>query len=218
MSEFIPDAELTLEIDETGNGSVANNLTTTVEGFVLDARQGRVLDAKKLDKTSVANNLTTTQEGYALDARQGRLLERNKIGFDQIANDLSTSDPKKVLSAEQGRLLSEKLTELEKEIDELPETPDTPEVTPESIGAVTMKLETVTILASKWANNKVYVEAPNVPADGNDNSVTVSPAPESFDEYVACGVRCTAQSKWTLAFRCKATPASDLTVHVQILK
>lgn len=60
---------------------VANNLTTEEEGYVLDARQGKILDEKiddvadaKFDKNKVANNLTTEEEGYALDARQGKAL------------------------------------------------------------------------------------------------------------------------------------------------
>lgn len=54
---------------------VANNLTTTVAGYALDARQGRELNNNKLSVTNVANNLATTQAGYALDARQGKALE-----------------------------------------------------------------------------------------------------------------------------------------------
>lgn len=66
--------------------NTANNLTTDEEGSVLDARQGKALESKKLDKTKVINNLLTTQEGFALDARQGKVLD-DKI--DQI-NDKIT--------------------------------------------------------------------------------------------------------------------------------
>lgn len=54
--------------------TVVNNLTTTVEGRVLDARQGKALNDAKLPKANVINNLTTTAAGYALDARQGKTL------------------------------------------------------------------------------------------------------------------------------------------------
>lgn len=54
---------------------VANDLTTSIDGFVLDARQGTVLDEKKLDKSKVINNALTTEEGFALDARQGKVLK-----------------------------------------------------------------------------------------------------------------------------------------------
>ena len=62
------------KLDKT---SIANNLTTTTEGSVLDARQGKALNDNKIDKTSIANNLTTTTEGSVLDARQGKALNDN---------------------------------------------------------------------------------------------------------------------------------------------
>ena len=54
---------------------VANNLTTEEEGGVLDARQGKKLDEKKIDKDNIANNLTTEEEGNVLDARQGKVID-----------------------------------------------------------------------------------------------------------------------------------------------
>ena len=64
--------------------SVYNALDLEMEGYALDARQGKALKGlldglsaeveKKLAATNVANNLTTEQEGYALDARQGKAL------------------------------------------------------------------------------------------------------------------------------------------------
>lgn len=43
-------AELRLTLEEAQVGGLKNNLTTTEEGFALDARQGRALDEKKLDR------------------------------------------------------------------------------------------------------------------------------------------------------------------------
>lgn len=80
--------------------AIANNLTTTQEGYVLDARQGGLL----VPKTAVANNLTTTQSGYVLDARQGSLL----IPKSAIANNLTTSQEGYVLDARQGKELGDK--------------------------------------------------------------------------------------------------------------
>lgn len=54
---------------------VSNNLTTAEEGSVLDARQGKNLEDKKIDKKNIINDLTTTEEGYVLDARQGKILK-----------------------------------------------------------------------------------------------------------------------------------------------
>lgn len=79
MSEFVPDAELEMVLEADGSsGSVANNLTTTEEGYVLDARQGPaivLLLNGKVDLDKIVNNLTTTAAGYVLDARQGKALK-----------------------------------------------------------------------------------------------------------------------------------------------
>lgn len=70
---------------------VANNLTTTDSGKVLDARQGKVLNDAidlKLDKANVVNNLTTTAEGYALDARQGKAIKDYIDDLTEKTDDL----------------------------------------------------------------------------------------------------------------------------------
>lgn len=63
--------------NKVDTSDIANNLTTTSSGKVLDARQGKTLSdqiAGKLSTSKIANNLTTTSSGYALDARQGKTL------------------------------------------------------------------------------------------------------------------------------------------------
>lgn len=74
--------------------NVANNLTTTEDGSVLDARQGKALNDNKIGKSNVVNNLTTTESGFALDARQGKELDdkitelnSNKIDTYNISID-----------------------------------------------------------------------------------------------------------------------------------
>lgn len=64
---------------------VANNLTTTEDGYVLDARQG-VLLREQIESTKSA--------------------AAGKIGTDSIVNDLTTGGKDKVLSAEQGKVLA----------------------------------------------------------------------------------------------------------------
>ena len=54
---------------------VSNVLTQASSGYVLDARQGKALDDKKVNKESIVNNLLTTESGYVLDARQGKILD-----------------------------------------------------------------------------------------------------------------------------------------------
>ena len=89
-------AGLTEQINQKVDTSdIANNLTTTTAGKVLDARQGKILNDKfgsyynktetdsklgtKLSTSNVVNNLTTTSSGKALDARQGKTLN-DKFG------------------------------------------------------------------------------------------------------------------------------------------
>ncbi len=57
--------EINQKIAGVAGKSVANNLATTAEGMVLDARQGKVLDDKKVDKISgkgLSTNDYTTDE------------------------------------------------------------------------------------------------------------------------------------------------------------
>ena len=62
---------------KVNTSDIANNLTTTDSGKVLDARQGKALNdslSGKVNTSDVANNLTTTTAGKVLDARQGYAL------------------------------------------------------------------------------------------------------------------------------------------------
>ena len=95
------------EVGAVSTTDVANNLTTTAAGKVLDARQGKVLkdlidgltiptktsdlvnDSGFLSGNDVANNLTTTTAGKVLDARQGKAL---KDLIDAISVPTKTSD------------------------------------------------------------------------------------------------------------------------------
>lgn len=116
------DGEITMSLEQSsGVGSIANNLTTTNEGYALDARQGKVLEDKKLDKANVMNNISTSVSGYALDARQGKWLDENKIGYGDIANNIETEDPSKVLGASMGVYLMEQIDEVALEAGEIRE-------------------------------------------------------------------------------------------------
>lgn len=92
---------------------VANNLTTTSEGYGLDARQGRELKAlidNCLTATNIINNLTTSTSGYALDARQGRAL-KNQFDAAQEVNTPATGITG-VTGAKVGKLAMISLTSL----------------------------------------------------------------------------------------------------------
>ena len=71
---------------------VANNLTTEEDGSVLDARQGKVLEDRKVDKSNIVNSLLTTQEGYALDARQGKILDERISEINAYLSELPSFD------------------------------------------------------------------------------------------------------------------------------
>lgn len=81
---------------------VANNLTTEEEGSVLDARQGKELDEKKIDKDNIKNDLTTTEEGCVLDARQGKALDDKINKINEYLEEL----PPKTINASALALLS----------------------------------------------------------------------------------------------------------------
>lgn len=68
---------------------VANDLITTEEGSVLDARQGKALEDKKVDKSNIVNSLLTTIAGYALDARQGKILDERINEINTYLSDIS---------------------------------------------------------------------------------------------------------------------------------
>ena len=122
--------EMTTLLDSVAGGltvsDIANNLTTTTDGKVLDARQGKALNDSKLNKSDIANNLTTTTEGKALDARQGKALSdaittlgtntatalNGKINTDDIANNLNTTAGGKVLDARQGKALNDAIVNI----------------------------------------------------------------------------------------------------------
>ena len=217
MSGFIEnDAELTLTLEDQIAYQIANNLTTTAEGYALDARQGKVLDDKKLDKTAVANNLTTIDEGRALDARQGKWLNENKVGFSDIANDLVTNDVNKVLSSAQGVALKKLTSDGDKALEERLDATDATVAENKTAiaGKVSMKTATVNLPVSGWVENNQTVSVGGVTTS---NTVIVTAAPASYEHYNECAVRCSAQAAGTLTFTCTDTPTAALTANVLIL-
>ena len=57
------------DVSVTGGASVANDLLQTAEGHVLDARQGKVLDDKKVDKDRIVQSTTITETGFVMDGK-----------------------------------------------------------------------------------------------------------------------------------------------------
>lgn len=196
------DAELTLSLEGSAVGSIANNLTTTVEGYALDARQGYALDQKKLDIQKVANNLTTVEEGWALDARRGKYLDEVKVGYTDIADDLTTSNAQKVLSAKQGVALKQ--------------AADAAQTT--ANGKVAAKTASVSLDTSSWSGSAApYTQTKNVSGVTADNIVIVAPAYAKQEQYYACGIGCSAQADGTLTFSATEKPTVAIGVNVLIL-
>lgn len=73
---------------------------------------------------------------------------------------------------------------------------------------------TISLLAASWSNKSQTVNVTGVTAD---NTVLVSAAPSSIDEYISCGIICTEQDEGTLTFTCKITPLNNLSINVVIL-
>lgn len=217
MSEFIPnDGVLTMSLEAQVTGTLANNLTTTANGYALDARQGKVLDEKKLDVSKVANNLTTIESGWALDARQGKWLNENKVGFSDIANDLVTNDVNKVMSAAQGVALKKLTSDGDKALEERLDATDAAvaENRTAIAGKISMKTATVNLPVSGWVENNQTVSVGGVTAS---NTVIVTASPASYEHYNECAVRCSAQAAGELTFTCTDKPTANLTANVLIL-
>lgn len=73
---------------------------------------------------------------------------------------------------------------------------------------------TVTLAAASWSNKKQTVTVNGVTAS---NTVIVSAAPASLENYNAHGIICTAQGANSLTFDCEIVPTVALTVYVIIM-
>lgn len=223
------DAELTLTIEEQAGGAVgavANNLNTTVEGYVLDARQGKALDDKKLDKSHVVNNLVTIEEGWALDARQGKWLNENKVGFSDIANDLTTTAANKVLDARQGKALKDAIDKLTSSDETSLQSQITANKTAiaanktEIAKKISKKNTSVFLQTANWTTNDAGRIVQTVTVEGvtANNTVIVSASPATYVAYNSCQVRCGSQNTNSLTFIAAKKPTIRLNVFILILE
>ena len=112
-------------------------------------------------------------------------------GPTQIANNLTTTAEGWALDARQGRTLNSAIA-----------------------GKASKSTATASLSTSGWSGSGPYTQAVSVSGVTASNAVVVSPAPASFEEYGACGVRASAQASGKLTFTATAKPAAALTVNV----
>lgn len=83
-----------------------------------------------------------------------------------------------------------------------------------SAAAVHRVRKSVTLVGELWYAGQQELTLTEVTADA---IVIVEAAEESREEYVRCGVTCTAQAAGKLTFTCASIPAADLTVELNII-
>lgn len=79
---------------------------------------------------------------------------------------------------------------------------------------VSMTTATATLTVGGWANNAQTVSVAGVTAN---STLIVTAAPESYEHYNECVVRCSAQGEGTLTFTCTDVPSSAVAANVLIL-
>lgn len=113
--------------------TVVNNLTTTVKGHVLDARQGKALNDAKLDKTGNASNVTNTftqatarnqlTSGEKLSVSLGKIMkffaDLKSGAYSTVVNNGTTTVANTVLDGRMGKTLLDKINALTSEVMEL---------------------------------------------------------------------------------------------------
>ena len=81
-------------------------------------------------------------------------------------------------------------------------------------GWVQMSTITVTLTTAWWSSKSQTVSATGVTAS---NTVIVSPAPSSINDYASNSIYCESQGSWTLTFKCNTVPSDAISVNVLIL-
>ena len=109
---------------------------------------------------------------------------------DAVVDSLESDDTTKPLSAAKGRALSEAIA-----------------LKPDMMTAA------VVLSASGWAGNQQTVAVDGLKAL---HAVIVTAAPETYEHYSDCIVRCSAQGEGTLTFTASYTPSQELRANVLI--
>lgn len=81
-------------------------------------------------------------------------------------------------------------------------------------GNIILHTSKTATLSTTWSSNQQTVSVTGVTAS---NTVIVTPAPASFNDYCACGIYCLSQAANSLTFKCDDVPSTDLTVNILII-
>lgn len=98
---------------------IIDNTSTNDNTKVLSAKQGKILNDKKIDKTAIENTVNSSDVNKVLSAAMGKFINDNKIAKSEIVDNTSTNDATKPLSARQGKSLQDEITVLENNIQDL---------------------------------------------------------------------------------------------------
>ena len=82
-------------------------------------------------------------------------------------------------------------------------------------GAVSKTEKAVVLPASGWSGLNQTVSVEGVTAD---NTVIVTPAPDSYTACLEAGVYCSGQGAGTLTFTCSTAPSASVTYNILILE
>lgn len=171
-------------------------LTRSAQVWELSLAQVRV----RASATAVAASDVTDERGdedvcgYAQPRHLAEVVRQGmagKLDISRLANNLTTTGSGWALDARQGKTLNSAIA-----------------------GKASKTTATASLSTSGWSGSGPYTQAVSVSGVTASNAVVVSPAPASFEEYGACGVRASAQASGKLTFTATAKPAAALTVNV----
>lgn len=81
-------------------------------------------------------------------------------------------------------------------------------------GNITLHTSKTATLSTSWSSKQQTVSVTGVTTS---NTVIVSPAPASYNDYCGCGIYCSAQAADSLTFKCEDVPSAELTVNILII-
>lgn len=117
-----------------------------------------------------------------------------------------------------GKALSSDITLTASDVSALPSNTSIPSKTSDlnnDAGFITSTATSVTIAAADWSNNTAIKTVNGVTAN---NTVIVTYAPASKDDYTAADIYCSAQAANSLTFVCTTTPTEAIIVNILIIE